>query len=306
VCIAFQACLARQVPAMTEPCQNAAAASSAYSRVSETVKLTLLPGLAVAPKRPYWRLRLLFDLYPPPAAPTAAEQNVIDARNQILALPADTQPHAYLLAFRKFAALDEIELKPATGPDGTSLLLFPTADDACVALADLKDIRLANNGGALALTGGTVDVSVRPSHVATSTIEELLCGPLFRDTPASGGKNGPVVTPGSVTVSGTTVTFTTDQALSVGSVQPVAFSASFFDAGGAYAWEDLGVEAAALSDSTKITLTLGLAARTGLFRLIARGTGLAPLIGIGPDWIPLGGSSASSDGRDFVWMKEVS
>jgi hypothetical protein len=42
---------------------------------------------------------------------------------------------------------------------------------------------------------------------------------------------------------------------------------------------------------------------TGVLRIIARGTGPAPLMGA--NLIPLGGTSDGPDGRDFVWMKEV-
>src|SRR5262249_12945651 len=109
-------------------------------------------------------------------------QDVVNARANILALPSGRQPHAYLDAFRKFAALDEIELQPATGVDG-SLLLFPAADDATLLLANITGITLETVGGKLTLTAGSVDTTVRRTHVATSTIEELLCGPSFTNVP---------------------------------------------------------------------------------------------------------------------------
>ena len=309
VVIAFQACLTRQVPAMMEPCQNSNGTDTAYSRVSETVKLSLLNGIPDAVAPPYWRLRLLFGLTTVPAGGgtvTPAQQEVIDARNLILGLPLSDQPQAYLKAFRKFAALDEIELQPANGPDGKSVLLFPGADDSGVLLAQITGITLENKGAGLVLSGGTVDTSVRHSHVATSTIEELLCGPLFANNPAPPAKVGPRVKAGSINLAGTTLTFSTDSPLSGGSVQIAAFSTSFYDGGGATAWADLGVTKAVLAGGANVTLTLGKAPGKGVFRLIARGTGPTPLIGPGPDWIPLGGDSSGPDGHDFVWMKEVS
>jgi hypothetical protein len=308
VVIGYQACLTRQVPAILEPCQDQNVAGTAYSRVSETVALSLLPGIPAPPVRPYWRLRLLFWLDPPAPGVTLSKdaQEVVDARNAILSLPLGKQPHAYVDAFRRFAALDEIDLRPAKAADG-SLLLFPAADDTTVLLADITGITLEkNSSGALVLTAGTVDTTVRPSHVATAAIEELLCGPTFLATPLPAAV-GPRVTAGSVTLVSKTITFTTDSALAPGTVQPPAFSATFLDSGGASAWQDLVVGAAAWNGPGKtVTLTLNNAPGTGTIRLIARGTGPAPLTGPGPGWIPLGGSSSSANGEDFVWMKEVS
>jgi hypothetical protein len=304
--IAFQACLTRQVPAMTEPCQGAGATSTAYSRVSETVNLSLVPGKPDTPAQPYWRLRLLFWLDPPSPGTTLTQdaQDVVDARNQILALPAGAQPHAYLEAFRRFAALDEIDLRPATASDG-SALVFPGADDTWVLLATIQGITLEKDGsGALALTKGTVDTTVRPVHVATATIEELLCGPQFADNPPTPAAQGPRIAPASVTVSGTTVTLSADSDVAAPTVQPPAFSATFLDANGTTPWQDLKIAGAVWAAPSKtITLTLGTAPGKGLLRLIAQGTGPMPLMGANS--IPLGGSSAGADGRDFVWMQEV-
>ena len=47
VCVRFKACLTRQVPAMLEPCDNAAGNGTAYSRVFETVEILLRPALFV-------------------------------------------------------------------------------------------------------------------------------------------------------------------------------------------------------------------------------------------------------------------
>ena len=301
VVIAFQACLTRQVPAMLEPCQNSVT-DTTYSRVFETVKLSLLPGKAVISPKPYHRLRLLFGIEQPAGdGPTTSEQEVLDALADILTKALPDQPAAYLAEFRKFAALDEIDLRPATAPDGSSLLLFPAADDTCVLLANIEDITLDNTSGVIALTGGLVDQSVRPSHVATGTIEELLCGPLFRNNPPAPSTVGPRVTPGSTSIAGRTVTFTTNDDLIAGTVRPQAFSATLLDASGN--WKDLGVSDASWTVASKtVTLTLSSAPGTGQFRLIARGTGPTPLFGAK---FALGGSSSTADGEDFVWMQEV-
>lgn len=309
VVIGFQACLTRQVPAMLDPCQSSGPNGVAYSRVSETVKLSLVPlAPAVAAKKPYWRLRLLFWIDPIPAGagtPTAGEQEVLDARNSILTLPIGKQPAAYLAAFRKFAARDEIELQPAQGPAGTGLLLFPAGDDTVVTLAELRGITLTDTGGTLALSAGTVDVAVRPTLVATGIIEELLCGPVLLGGQPAPASVGPLVTPASVSASAGSniVKFTTDSALQPSSVAAAAFSVTFLDGAGASPWQDLGPAATWDAPSKTVTLTLTAAPAAGLLRLIAKGTGPSPLVGANS--IALGGTSSSADGQDFVWMKEV-
>ncbi len=309
VVIAFDGCLTRQVPAMLEPCQNSKT-DTAYSRIFETVKLSLLPGSLDVVAKPYHRLRLLFDLDNPimeGGSPTVDDQAVLDDRQAILALALQDQPPAYLIAFRKYAALDEIDLRPEIAAD-SSLLLFPAGDETTVLLADLHDIALTDNNGTWTLTGGTVDRSVRPAHVATATIQELLCGPLFRDNPEGSATKGPQVVPDSLTnnvIGGITITFECDSDIQAGTVQTQAFSATSLDPTGGSGWVDLGLNSVALgADQKTITLTLVSGPASGsLLRVIAKGTGPTPLLGT--NLIPLGGNASSSDGQDFVYMKEV-
>jgi len=292
------------VPALMEPCDNSGT-DTAYSRVYETVKLSLLPNLADVPAKPYHRLRLLFGLDAPNLkngtnTPTDDDQAVLNDRNRILGLASAQQPGEYLTAFRKYAALDEIDLRPATAPDGSTSLLFPADDNTVVLLANIKDITLDDPSGTPKLTGGTVDRSVRPSHVATATIEELLCG-LHLPAP---GQAGPQVVAGSVniTAGSKTVTLQADSDVNPATVEAAVFSATSLDATG---WTDLSVSKATWTAASKtITLTLTTAAKAGtLVRLIARGTGSIPVMGANN--IPLGGTDAGPDGRDFVYMQTI-
>ncbi len=308
VVIGFQACLTRQVPALLDPCQSSGPNGTAYSRVNETVTLSLLPLDPTAPPpKPYWRLRLLFglDSIPGGGTPTPGQQEVIDARAHILTLAVGDQPAAYLDAFHRFAALDEIELQPAQAAAGGGVLLFPAGDETVVLLAEIKGITLANNAGTLALTGGNVDVTVRPTHVATATIEELLCGAGFLSAEPAPATLGPQVAPGSVTATagGNTIKFTTDSDLQPATVAAGAFSVTFLDAAGTSPWTDLGPTAAWDAPTKTVTLTLATAPGTGLLRLIARGTGPMPIVGANS--IALGGNSSGADGQDFVWMKGI-
>lgn len=174
-----RACLTRPVPAISEPCSDNAG-GTAFSRVSEQVQLELLPGRAPAPEpppRPYHRLRVLFALEDP-VLPD--DQEVVDARDAVLALPAEDQPREYLAWLRVFAALDTADLAPHSDAAGARSL-FPAADGDAIVLADVIGVSLRDQDGTFVLEppAPEVDITVRPSLVATSTIQELLCGPLL-------------------------------------------------------------------------------------------------------------------------------
>jgi len=273
VVIRFKTCLTRQVPALAEPCEHSAT-STAYSRVFETVEILLQPGKAPPRAEPYHRLRLLFGLDDPGVDPQGAirtaDQDVLDA-------PKD------LASFRRFAALDGIDLAPPEGAD------FP------VTLADITGITLTKNGDAKKLTAGQVDVSVRPAHVATSTIQELLCGSL--DLAGS-----PRVVAGTVTFNAATnkVTFAVTEPLNPASVTTAQFAATFLTTTG---WQSATIKAANFVGATN-TVEVELDGANPLpqvnqtVRFIAKGSGPAPLLGAN--------DVAFNSGRDFVHMQKWS
>ncbi len=183
VVIRFKACLTRQVPALLEPCDNGNT-GTAYSRVFETVEILLLPNLSPPRVYPYHRLRLMFGLDEPKKKEGSTEvtdddQAVLDLLATIQELPKAQQTAAYLKAFHRFSALDVIDLKPASSEDGARTLLFPGRDDDPLVLADISGIKLAKQNSGWTLAGGSVDTSVRPSHVATSTLQDLLAALLI-------------------------------------------------------------------------------------------------------------------------------
>ncbi len=310
VVIRFKACLTRQVPALMEPCDNAGT-STAYSRIFETLEILLRPNQAPPRVYPYHRLRLMFGLDEPRTKEGSteiadADQAVLDELANILKLPSEQQTAAYLKAFHRFAALDEIELKPATSEDGARTLLFPGKDDDPVVLANITGIKLTRQNNSWVLAGGTVDTSVRPSHVATSTLQDLLAA-LLNGAGNRSAALGPRVDPSSVAISDTEITLKFDQPLQPASVKAGAFAVTVFD--NTTGWSSFVInDPPALSDADKtVKLTLSAPPLTkGLTRIIARGTGATPLLGNDPR-LPIAGAltdAPAPQGTDFVLMKE--
>jgi hypothetical protein len=293
----FKPCLTRQVPALAEPCEGSGQ-STAFSRVFETIELLLLPNRATPVPAPYHRLRLLFGL--DQSTGSSADADVIAARD------AARTPADWLAAFRRFAALDEVDLVPATDPDGTAVL-FPDLDSTGILLADITGITLDRRNDAWVLLGGTVDNTVRPTHVPTTTIQELLSGVAgeLPDVPATAG---PRIDASTVQISDTEIRFRADSGLNPASVTAEAIVISTFAAAG---WKLVSVNTAAYDDAAHtVTATPSAALPAGvLVRLIVRGTGPTPILGANGS--PLAGAvggppSPGPEGRDFVFMQQRS
>jgi len=273
VSIFFKACLTRPVPAIADPCEGATA-DTAYSRCYETVELRLLPGLTPTPPPtdPYHRLRVLFGLVQPD--PAKAE----DA--QIAALRGTLPSDQLLAEFRRVAALDAIDLAPPVAPDGQTAEILPALEGVELPLAQVAGITLAPAGDAWKLTAATV-TNERPTHVATRTIQELLCGV------AESVGSGPHVTAANWTSGETTVTLTTDRALAPRSVTKDAFAVSEFHDESGWADRTLTSDPALDGAATTVTLQLDAAPTGDLVRVLARGSGAHPILGA--DHTPLGG-----------------
>jgi hypothetical protein len=304
--IRFKACLTRAVPAFMEPCAGSET-GLAYSRVTETVDIRLTPGTPAAGALPYHRLRLLFGLDQPveeEGTVVDADQEVLDARAAVFAEPASAQPAAMLAAFRRMAALDEMDLQPYASEDGR-LSFFPAPDLAPVLLARISGITLSRNNGAWVLEGGEVDNTVRPSHVAGSTVQELLCGGITDENAAAGAEAGPRADPASVTVTGQDISITFDAPLQEASLSAGSFSVSAFDE--TEGWTEHAIEEVAYEPATlTVTVTLAEEPSGSALRVIAAGTGPTPILG--ENLLPVSGSlqdpaHAGDRGRDFVWMR---
>lgn len=332
VVASFRGCLTRQVPALVEPCEGSGQ-TTAYSRVFETVELRLVAG--PAPSRdplPYHRLRLLFGIADPveeEGAVVAADQEVLAARGAVATLAPEARPRALLDAFRRFAALDAVALLPAAGEEGDDRTLFPAADPAPLVLAELRGLTLPAGSGARPLEGGEADDTVRAAHVATATIQELLCGPAWgaaapapgepgpdepSDEPASEPSDddeteaatgaGPAVRPASLTLTAKRVVFETDLPVARASLSPEAVLVAAYD--GDDGWSGIDVARFALgADDKRVTVDFKERTRGERVRLVVRGTGPRPVLGA--DLVPLGAAPGNPhDGRDFAFMIERS
>jgi hypothetical protein len=334
VLIRFKACLSRQVPALMEPCANGGS-GTAYSRVNEVLDILLLPNRAPQRANPYHRLRVLFGLEEATtvdaarlaeleAAEAAKEitaeelalltavrrdREVLDEVTRIEGLTPAQQPSERLQAFHRFAALDEIDLQPAKTIDGAETLLFPGQEDDPVVLADVIELTLTRKDGAWVLSGGSVDSSVRPAHVATTTIQDLLCGRFGASSGAGAGAAdaGPRVDPDSVNLlTSKAIQFRVDKDLLDVSVKPEAFSVSWFTAESG--WQISTVPIASYGGGETKTVNLELDSDiSGRVRLIVFGTGPTPLLGT--DLAPLAGAiggppGTTHEGHDFVFMKD--
>lgn len=300
----FCACATRPVPAISGPCEGADV-DTAYSRTYETVAIRFVPGLAAAAASPYPRLRLLLGLDDgaPPDIPDAAD--VLAARADVSAQPAAAQPDKLLAYFREFADRDTVAMTPATSADGTTPLLYPDTDDAGVVLANVGGITLQGSTGNWTLTGYSIDRTPRRAHVATQTIEELLCGRLLPGAGAgsSGDAGGPRVSSVSLDRTNRALTMTVDKPLTAATANAHGFAVSMLAGDGWHAMKIDGTAPAA--DGLSVVVDLKADPGTNRVRFIAYGTGPMPLLGA--DGVPLAGGAAdppgsADDGHDYVQM----
>jgi hypothetical protein len=310
--LAYCACGTRPVPAIAGPCEGAEV-DTAYSRTYETVAIRFVPEPLEPPQpAPYPRLRLLFGLEAGVPADLEGRDDVIAARDEVIGLATADQPAKLLEHFRRFADLDTREMEPAVEPDENQRLSYPGTDDAGVVLANVRDITLERSASGWTVTGWTLDRAPRRAHVATHTIQELLCGAVRggeegggtgeTPPPAPADAGGPRVTSATIDRTAKTIELRVDKPLEKGTVDNEAFRVSRLSGN----WEPLKVRSAKPSDDAlTVTLVLRVDPGDSLVRFIARGTGQVPLLGA--DHVPLAGGPDSppgtaADGHDYVQM----
>ena len=319
ITLEFRSCLTRQVPALSETCDNSST-STAYSRVVETVKVCMYPGLTKpATCQDYYRLKLLFGLVEARVDDEGitldSDADVLAARAQIMAVNDAQRPALCQQWFNHFAVLDGIDVHPDS-PTGTSNFAgFPRPLAGEVVLANVQGLRLHRVDEQWVLIGGQVDVSVRPCILPTNTIQSLLCHTcLGRQEsvddgsvpPVSGDAGGPRIDARSVQMQGSEkiIMTMTGSPLMKASVEERGFSVMAFDTRDG--WVSCKIKQVIYKAAdNQIEIELRDAPAGVLVRLTVKGTGETPILG--RNRIPLAGeidSPAGSihQGNDFVHM----
>jgi hypothetical protein len=318
VVVRYAACLAQPVPAMSSPCDGSAN-DIAYSRINETVELLLKPNSAPERRVTFPRLRGLFGV----PATNQPDEAVRGALSRIADMPEGDRAQGWLDELRRILALETEGLAPIgleTG-DADSSRLFPVDEPVDVVLAQLFGITLTEGAdGTRSASVGSIDPSVRWSHVPTATIVELLSA--LGNTGRAGGTvvdaGGPRIDPSTaewdededsivVTTSGTFIEGTIESGTTIASIHPTQR-----DAG----WTE--VPFTAEFDQRNDTLRFRLTPpprRPRLVRVLMRGTGPVPVMGRSrsPDGPPVafagpvgGPPSDGASGADVAFMIERS
>jgi hypothetical protein len=306
--LCHDSCFDRPVPSISEPCEEASF-DTAYSRAVERG----LPRLVVPrpdPAEAYPRLRQFFGQV------AATDQLVADAQAAVDAAAAGDRAVTVLTWFRRLAAADATELAPEEGAPSWS----PLAGDGCVPLAEIR-ARLRPDGDRFVVVATTVDVegtmvdtSIRPAHVRTRTIQELLCPCTDTSTPSEvrgqgdggrAGRAGAPAGPGAVRdgpqgpsspgaprevptsvhlravansamIDGATVSLKFTAPPAPSTIAAEAFAVSVLRADG---WHPSTIRRTELDDDgVTAHLVLSGAPRSRPIRVVARGTGPAPIV----------------------------
>lgn len=303
----FDSCLSAAVPTLADPC-DVTRKHDDYSRVVERVLLRLREGCCPRPCTPYHRVRVLLGLdhvgSPDPAGHEAAE-----ARAEVATSPGPERAHALLGHFRRLAALDEIDLRPAREPGDCYPTLFPVPeDDAAVVLACVE-IDVRDRDGCLEIGEVRVDRLVRRALLPTASIQELVCGlaPGLIGDEGTADAGGPRVIGDRVELSadGLRLVLPVTADLSEGSVaRSVGLTSLTADKAGGWVVEDIYDTR---YDAAEQAIVVQLADRpvNSLIRVVVRGTGPRPVMGASPA-VPLAGlvggpPGTRHDGHDAVW-----
>ena len=300
---AFDTCLARPVPALADPC-DLSRKHNESSRVVETVRLELRHEDCPEPEPipcPYHRLRVLLGLDKVDGEEDSAGKLAAERRREIAQEPVDRRVRALLHAFRELAALDVADLQPAEEEGDVCPSLFPaTDDDAAVVLAAVKVTTRGNE-----VVKVEPSPSARRSLIATSTIQELVCGlaPALLGAGSEQDAGGPRVVRQSVywPDDANRLTFKVTSSLLEGSLRdhPVVVT-SLSDRG----WVREDIERITYDDHTKtVTVVLHDPPAYDHLRVVVRGTGPTPVFGA--NYVPLAGleggpPGTADDGHDAV------
>ena len=291
VVLCYSTCLSRAVPAIADPCADGKA-DIAYSRICETISLTLVRRDADHPRppppaEPYHMLRVLLGLDAVATGgddmPLPDDQWLLDQQAAISALPAAERTDAVAGLWQAtLARAAASSPKPGAGLSDEQL---------CLPLARLTGVHIHLNPDGWRAEVAAIDIDHRPTLLATELLQDALLRP---GVAAPRLPVGPVVVAGGAVKAGKKITLTFDQLLAAASVTPAAFAVSEFVT--ATGWQPFTVTVPPPVD-TKVTLTLDRAPVGERIRVTVIGTGSSPLLS--STLIPAGALGADSDGQNL-------
>jgi len=312
VVICFAGCLDRPVPGIADTCTSSGDALR-YSRLREEVEVRLRPSSPPPPPAPPdHRVRVLFGL----DAPVPGDDDeVVAARAAALGAAPAARAAALVAALRRFAADDAMALQPAQGLVNPG---WPEKDPACVLLATLQltlertaqGFVLVDDASTPPAAAPVVDPSVRPSHLATFALQDLLCAALAGGAAGATDAGGARFDAATVALAGNVLTLVATQPLTAKSAE-TGFAVSRYDDANGWAAVAAAVALDAAGTTATLTLTLPgpLPADTWL-RVVAAGTGSRPIL-TRASLVPLGGAvggppGTATQGNDFTHFWKVS
>jgi hypothetical protein len=184
VLLCYRTCLSRPVPAIADPCAGTSA-DIAYSRICESVQLTLAPRTAgdtdpdaAAATPPYHALRVLLGM----ADATDDDKWIAQRQADIAALPADQRASATASLWRSVVAraaaatADPLEpppwLPPMQAPDDSG------ADTSgCLVIARLTGVHVYQEVDTWMSAVASIDIDGRMTLVPTQLLQDVLLRP---------------------------------------------------------------------------------------------------------------------------------
>jgi hypothetical protein len=299
----FDPCPTAPVPTLADPC-DLSRSQDEYSRIVERARIGLVRGAGPAGSPPcYPRVRVLFGL-DDPAVHGAAGAEAAKARQAVAESPAAERTGVLLRAFRRLAARDSADLKPAQTPGGERGWFPVDPAQAAVPLAHLT-IDVRDTDGHATVEKVTPHLGVRTALLPSDAVQELLCGSAVT-VPSDEDAGGPRVDPDAVVCDPGEglILVPVDRDVAEASARRQAVRVTSLSARGWIDEDVSDVRYVAESDVGRaIRVELAQWPRHHPVRLIVRGTGPAPVVGA--DLVPLAGPvggppGSRHDGHDAV------
>ncbi|SEI82368.1 hypothetical protein [Demequina mangrovi] len=316
--LTYDACLARPVPALADPC-DVTRESQSYSRVHERARLALVPGHPGLP-RTYHRVRVLLGLDKVGKHDDAGKE-ALAQRYEVLAAEPAHRARELLRGFRCLAARDAADLT-ADGSD-CEPGLFPTPEAHAGVVLGCVRVTVRSDSDHPAIVDGKVciDDCCRPTLIPTTVIQDLVCG-LAPGLIGSGDTRaavGPQAVPGSIAWvddesdgkgrhrRSAAFTFAVTEHLLPATLTMTTVTVNSLSKNG---WAPEGLETRPTydPDTRRVTVELSDRPRNPLIRVVVTGTGPTPVYGASPR-APLAGvlgddPGLAGQGKDAVLTAE--